>query len=90
MGRVLHEAVRNMSWSQDPDALKIIFVAGNESADQARETYDFREAALRARSEGIIVNALFAGSRDQGVSELWDQVADWAREISRRSISPPD
>ncbi len=75
VGRVLHEAVRNMNWSRDPEALKIIFVAGNESADQARETYDFREAALRARSEGIIVNALFAGSRNQGVAELWDQVA---------------
>ncbi len=75
VGRVLHEAVRNMNWSRDPEALKIIFVAGNESADQEREKYDFREAALRARSEGIIVNALFAGSRNQGIAELWDQVA---------------
>ena len=34
VGRVLNEALDGMSCSRNPDALRVIFVAGNESADQ--------------------------------------------------------
>jgi len=75
VGRVLHEAVWNMNWSNDPEALKIVFIAGNESADKARESHDFRQVAQQARQEGIFINALYAGNREQGASELWPQIA---------------
>ncbi len=75
VGRALYEAIERMDWSRDPEALRIIFVAGNESADQAVDQHDFREAARLAVAEGIIVNALYAGNRDQGVVEQWPEVA---------------
>lgn len=75
VGWVLNEALNSMSWSKDEKALKIIFVAGNESADQARERYDFRYVADYARANHIYVNSIYAGSREQGVSENWHEVA---------------
>jgi len=75
VGWVLSDAVSDMNWSRDPDALRIIFVAGNESADQARERYDFRHVCETARSRGIFINAIYAGDHGQGVSEHWHEVA---------------
>ena len=75
VGQVLHEAVWEMNWSRDPEALKIVFLAGNETADQNVEQYDFREIAEQGRKQGILVNALYAGNREQGVVELWPEVA---------------
>ncbi|MDO8629789.1 MAG: VWA domain-containing protein, partial [Phycisphaerales bacterium] len=75
VGWVLHDALETMNWSRDPKALKLIFVAGNESADQAKDVYDFRREAALARQKGIIVNAVYAGNRDAGVQERWAEVA---------------
>jgi hypothetical protein len=75
VGRALNGAIDGMSWSRDPDALRVIFVAGNESADQGAESANFRIATRVAQSRGIIVNALYAGNREQGVVEGWHEVA---------------
>ena len=75
VGRVVDKAIDGMSWSRNPDALRVVFVAGNESADQGVESHDFRVAVRAARDRGIIVNALYAGNREQGVVEHWPEVA---------------
>ena len=75
VGRAVSTAVDEMSWSREWNALRIIFVAGNESADQGVEDYDFRIAARAARDDDIIINALYAGNRDQGRIEQWHEVA---------------
>lgn len=75
VGRALNEALDGMSWSPEYGALRVVFIAGNESADQGVEDADFRIAARAARDRGIIVNALYAGSRDQAVVEQWPEVA---------------
>ena len=75
VGRVLHTALDNMSWSDDWNGLRIIFIAGNESADQGVEDYDFRVSAKAAHDEDIIINALYAGNREQGVVEKWHEIA---------------
>ncbi len=76
VGWVLQDAITKMNWSRDPKALKMVFVAGNESADQARDVFNFRSVAAQARSRGIIVNSIYAGNREAGVSERWSEVAD--------------
>ena len=53
VGWVLNDAISNMNWSSDPRAVKTIFVAGNESADQAMERFNFRYVAETARARGI-------------------------------------
>jgi len=75
VGWVLNDAFGRMDWSKDPNALKLIFVAGNESADQASEVYNFRIVAGQARVRDITINSIFAGNRQQGINEHWDQVA---------------
>jgi len=75
VGRVVETAVDRMSWTPAWNALRIMFVAGNESADQGVEGHDFRVATRAASDRGIIVNALYAGNREQGVSERWHEVA---------------
>ncbi len=75
VGWVLSDAVHTMSWTGERDALKLIFVAGNESADQASDQRNFRYVTEQARGADIIVNPIYAGDRDQGIRELWDQVA---------------
>jgi hypothetical protein len=75
VGRALQVAVDRMSWSKDPDGLRLIFVAGNESADQGVEQADFRAVGEAARRRDVVVNALYAGSRERAVSEGWPDVA---------------
>lgn len=79
VGRALNEALLNMSWSGDYDALRVVFIAGNESADQGVEDDDFRLVARAARDQGIIINSLYAGNREQGVVEKWHEVAQVGR-----------
>ena len=87
VGRALNEALDGMSWSPEYNALRVVFVAGNESADQGVEDDDFRIAARAARDREIIVNALYAGNRDQGVVEKWHEVAQ-AGEGNFSAIDP--
>lgn len=75
VGWTLDTAVNQLSWSSRKGSAKIIFIAGNESADQARESHDFRTVTAQAKERGIVVNALFAGNADQGVRERWADVA---------------
>lgn len=86
VGWVLNDALRTMSWSRDPAALKLIFVAGNESADQAAESFNFRRVCQDARRDGIVINAIYGGGRDQGISEKWNEVA----QHGSGSFSPID
>lgn len=75
VGWALQAAVERMSWSPDPAGLRLLFIAGNESADQAAEQVDFRAVAETARHRDIIINALFAGSREAAVADKWPEVA---------------
>lgn len=74
VGRVVHRATHELAWSQDPDALKQIFVAGNESADQDRRVTAVG-AATAARQRGIFVNAIFCGSKQSSDAPSWAHVA---------------
>ena len=75
VGWALRRALDWMEWSNDPQALKLVFIAGNESADQASEVFNFRYVAEEARNRGITVNSIYCGDREMGVRERWDQVA---------------
>ena len=75
VGWTLNTALTNLEWSTQDDAARIIFIAGNESADQNPGGYDFRQQAQTARARGIVVNAIFAGNAEQGRREHWADVA---------------
>ena len=79
VGRVLHAALETMSWSDDYEALKIIFVAGNESADQGKEEYDFRDVVRDAADQEIFINSIYAGSEKSGITHHWSELASLGR-----------
>lgn len=75
VGWAIHKATTEMDWAEGPDALKIIFVAGNETARQGPEEFDLARTAPAAIEKDIIVNAIFCGNFPQDVQDTWREFA---------------
>lgn len=61
VARVTSRAVEALSWDRRNDTLRMIFVAGNESADQDPDIPTAR-AARTAEARDIIVNTIYCGA----------------------------
>ena len=68
-GWVIREAANGLQWSDSPDDLKVIFIAGNEPFTQG--PVDYREACRAAVTKGIVVNTVHCGPEGQGVEGKW-------------------
>jgi hypothetical protein len=74
VARAIQTSLDKLQWSQHPDALQVVFVAGNESAEQDPQLTIERAAAAAAR-RGIVVNALYCGADHDDVARGWQRVA---------------
>ena len=74
VGRVLQGAFKQLSWSRSSDALELVVVAGNESADQDPSLANAR-VCRTLRNHGIIVNAIYCGSSSDSIAPSWSRVA---------------
>jgi hypothetical protein len=74
VARVVGTALDRLSWSEDPKALRIAVVAGNESADQDRAV-PFRDVCARAAKKSVIVNAIYCGDPVDQIAPGWREVA---------------
>ncbi|MBN9119510.1 MAG: VWA domain-containing protein [Planctomycetes bacterium] len=71
VARVTKAAIEEQKWSTDKDALKVIFVCGNEPVDQDK-TVALDDAAAQAKKAGIVVNTIYCKwGRD-------NEIAGWA------------
>lgn len=77
VGRVVNAAATQLPWGSDPNALRIIVVAGNESADQDQEV-KFPLACKNSISRGILVNSIYCGDASHADAPLWAEVAKLA------------
>ncbi|MEZ5962689.1 MAG: VWA domain-containing protein [Planctomycetota bacterium] len=77
VGRVLHASLDQLEWAPAQDAMKLIVVAGNESADQDQEV-SFRSTCKRAIERGIMVDAIYCGNPNDGIAPGWREVAQLA------------
>lgn len=68
-GWVIQEATESLKWSNQPDDLKVIFIAGNEPFTQG--PIDYEKACKAAISKGIVVNTIHCGSSSDGISGKW-------------------
>jgi hypothetical protein len=68
-GWVIQDAANQLQWSQNPEDLKVIFIAGNEPFTQGPVSH--KDACRLAISKGIIVNTIHCGSESDGVSGMW-------------------
>jgi hypothetical protein len=72
-GWVIRNATQDLVWDTRPESFRAIYIAGNESFDQG--PVSFRDAIGEARKQDIIVNTIYAGHRESGVLEHWDEGA---------------
>jgi hypothetical protein len=74
VARAVHDATFDMEWTKDPQALKMIFVAGNEPATQDPKI-PVAQAMKEARDRGIFVNAIYCGTDSNMEAAGWRTVA---------------
>jgi len=77
VARVTKAALEELSWSPEPGTLKIIFVCGNEAADQDRE-YSLKAVAEQACRKGVIINTIYCGRAGDAIAAGWKHFADLA------------
>lgn len=68
-GWVIKEATQSVTWSNSPDDLKVLFIAGNEPFTQG--PVDYRQACKAAVAKGIVVNTIHCGSTKAGLDGMW-------------------
>ncbi len=74
VGRVLREAGEQLDWTPSDSALKLIVVAGNESADQD-QTFHYPDVCKSLISRGVMVNAIYCGDPADEIAPGWREVA---------------
>lgn len=68
-GQVIQTSLKQLDWGKNADDLKMIFIAGNEPFTQGKLNY--RDAAYNAKEKDVIVNTIFCGNYEQGISTNW-------------------
>lgn len=66
---VIQTAMNELSWSSNPQDLKLIYIAGNEMFNQG--PVDYKVILKDATQRNIVVNTIYCGPYEQGVRELW-------------------
>ena len=73
-GYVIRTSLNQLAWSPSKADLKMIFIAGNEPFTQG--PVSFREACAAAKEKGVVVNTIFWGPFNEGLSTSWKEGAD--------------
>ena len=68
-GEVIQTSLNQLKWGNNKDDLKLIFIAGNEPFTQGKINY--KDATTNAVEKDIIVNTIFCGNYDNGISGKW-------------------
>jgi hypothetical protein len=74
VARAIQTSLDALQWSQHSDALRIVFVAGNEGAEQDPQLTIERATSAAAR-RGIVVNAIYCGADNDADARGWRRVA---------------
>jgi len=74
VGRVLKVANDELSWDDSSATLRLLFVAGNESADQDG-VVPFRDAARTLITRDISVSAIYCGAAEDAIAPGWREVS---------------
>lgn len=73
-GQVIQTSLNQLAWSTSHADLKMIFIAGNEPFTQGHVSY--RMACSVAKEKGVVVNTIFCGDFDEGLTTNWKDGAD--------------
>lgn len=75
--RVTRDALNELKWSDEKDALRLVFVCGNEPVDQDK-TNSLEAVAEIARKKGVFVNTIYCGQATRPEANLWKEFATMA------------
>lgn len=76
VGGAIKTALDGLSWGEEAKTLKLLFVAGNESADQdMRPGHRVQEVVRAAAARKVTVNTIFCGNSKSQEAESWRQVS---------------
>lgn len=73
-GNVIQTALKQLSWSPSSDDLQLIYIAGNEPFTQGSVNYV--PVCQNAKEKHVIVNTIFCGNFEEGISTSWKKGAD--------------
>jgi hypothetical protein len=73
-GEVIFKSVDELKWAAGDSSYKVIFIAGNE--DFLQGSKKFTDACDLAKQKGIIVNTIYCGSYQTGITEHWNLQAE--------------
>ncbi|MCL2117845.1 MAG: VWA domain-containing protein [Planctomycetaceae bacterium] len=68
-GAVIQRAVQDLKWSERPDDLRLIFIAGNEPFTQGPLSY--ADACKEAVEMYIVINTIHCGDEQTGIATKW-------------------
>lgn len=68
-GAVIQESLNKLDWGNENDDLKMVFIAGNEPFNQG--TINYKDVAMAAKEDGIVVNTIFCGDYKHGIDSYW-------------------
>jgi hypothetical protein len=74
VARAIQTSLDTLQWSNDPKALKVVFVAGNESAEQDPRLTLEQVTGVAVR-RGVVVNAIYCGADGDADAGGWRKVA---------------
>lgn len=83
VARVTKTAIEEQKWSTDRDALKVIFVCGNEPVNQDKDV-QLDDVATMAKKNGIVVNTIYCKWNHDNEIAAW---ADFAKSCGGRHVN---
>jgi hypothetical protein len=72
--RVCRDALQQQKWTNDKNALRLIFVCGNEPASQD-PLVKLADAAKLAKEMDVVINPIFCGPADHADARDWKEYA---------------
>lgn len=72
-GTVINTSLNDLTWGNNANDLKLIFIAGNEPFDQGN--LPFKDATAQANEKQVVVNTIYCGDFNQGIATHWQKGA---------------
>lgn len=73
-GQVIASSLKGLKWGKNKSDLRLVFIAGNEPFTQGKINY--KEAISDAKKKDIIINTIYCGNYNQGISGMWQDGAN--------------
>lgn len=74
VNQALHESITRMSWSEDPNTLRVVFLVGDAPPQSYQDDVPYTTTCALARDKDIIINTIQCGTMGQ-TTPIWKTIA---------------